>query len=232
LDRHSPPGQRNRPIGDYKAGGDIVVKESSTVFELAVLGLLAESPMHGYELRKRLNSTLGSFRAFSFGSLYPTLRRLQAAGHIATEGPVVDIDAVPLSSRRSRVTYRITAEGKERLAELLGDAGPQSWSDDGFGVHLAFFSRTSSEARMRILEGRRRRVEERREERRSAVARAAERLDTYTAELHQLGLEASDREVRWLNELIAHERDLAPPDPTPPRINPPPDHPSAGVPTP
>jgi hypothetical protein len=53
-------------------------------------------------------------------------------------------------------------------------------------------------------------VEERREERRSAVTRAAERLDTYTAELHQLGLEASDREVRWLNELIAQERNLTP----------------------
>jgi DNA-binding PadR family transcriptional regulator len=190
--------------------GDIVAKESSTVFELAVLGLLAESPMHGYELRKRLNATLGSFRAFSFGSLYPTLRRLQSAGHIATEEPVVDVDAVPLSSRRSRVTYRITAEGKERLADLLGDAGPQSWSDDGFGVHLAFFSRTSSEARMRILEGRRRRVEERREGLRAAVTRAAERLDTYTAELHQLGLESSDREVRWLNELIDQERHQLP----------------------
>ena len=52
--------------------------ESSTVYELALLGVLAESPMHGYELRKRLTATLGSFRAFSFGSLYPTLRRLQA----------------------------------------------------------------------------------------------------------------------------------------------------------
>jgi DNA-binding PadR family transcriptional regulator len=173
---------------------------------LAVLGLLAESAMHGYELRKRLNATLGSFRAFSFGSLYPTLRRLQTAGHIATEEPVTDVDAVPLSSRRSRVTYRITAEGKERLADLLGDAGPQSWSDDGFGVHLAFFARTDSESRMRILEGRRRRVEERREGLRSAITRAAERLDTYTAELHELGLEASDREVRWLNELIDQER--------------------------
>ena len=109
--------------------------------------------MHGYELRKRLTATLGTIRAFSFGSLYPTLRRLETAGHISTEDPVVDADAVPLSSRRSRVTYRITAEGKERLADLLGDTGPQSWSDDGFGVHLAFFSRTSAEARMRILGG-------------------------------------------------------------------------------
>ena len=162
--------------------------------------------MHGYELRKRLNATLGSFRAFSFGSLYPTLRRLQAAGQIATEGPVVDIDAVPLSSRRSRVTYRITAEGKERLAELLGDAGPQSWSDDGFGVHLAFFNRTPAEARMRILEGRRRQVEERREGLREAIARASSSFDRYTKQLHQLGLESSEREVKWLNELIAAER--------------------------
>lgn len=210
-----------------------VVRESASVFELAVLGLLSESPMHGYELRKRLNSTLGTFRAFSFGSLYPTLRRLQTAGHIATEDPVTDIDAVPLSSKRSRVTYRISADGKERLGELLRDAGPQSWSDDGFGVHLAFFSRTTSDARMRILEGRRRRVEERREGLRSAMTKAAERLDTYTAELHQLGLEASDREVRWLNELIDQERlspatDLRATPPEPPtsgtRYHPTPPH--------
>jgi DNA-binding PadR family transcriptional regulator len=209
-------GRRSRPLGR----GCTIAKESSTVFELAVLGLLAENPMHGYELRKRLTATLGTIRAFSFGSLYPTLRRLETAGHVSTEDPVVDADAVPLSSRRSRVTYRITAEGKERLADLLGDSGPQSWTDDGFGVHLAFFARTSAEARMRILEGRRRRVEERREGQRSAAGRALDRLDTYTAELQQLGLEASDREVRWLNELIDAERGRLPagqaPRPPPP----------------
>ena len=38
------------------------------MLELAVLGLLLESPMHGYELRKRLTGLLGAFRAFSYGS--------------------------------------------------------------------------------------------------------------------------------------------------------------------
>jgi DNA-binding PadR family transcriptional regulator len=195
-----------------------VPAESSTVYELALLGVLAESPMHGYELRKRLTATLGSFRAFSFGSLYPTLRRLQAGALIATEDPQDDADAVPLTTRRSRVVYRITADGKERLADLLRDSGPQSWSDDGFGVRLAFFARTGSETRMRILEGRRRRVEEKREGLRAAMTRAADRLDHLTAELHELGLEASDREVRWLNELIDHERieQRAAPEPDPP----------------
>ena len=41
------------------------------MLELAILGLLLESPMHGYELRKRLTGLLGAFRAFSYGSLYP-----------------------------------------------------------------------------------------------------------------------------------------------------------------
>ncbi|PWQ83484.1 PadR family transcriptional regulator, partial [Enterococcus faecium] len=50
------------------------------MLELAILGLLQESPMHGYELRKRLTGLLGAFRAFSYGSLYPALRRMQAAG--------------------------------------------------------------------------------------------------------------------------------------------------------
>ena len=174
------------------------------MIEFAILGLLHEAPMHGYELRKRLTGLLGAFRAFSYGSLYPTLRRMQWEGLIAEE------DGEPLRNglrpRRAKRVYKITAEGKERFAELIADAGPQTFDDDGFGVHLAFFSRTPAEVRMRILEGRRRRVEERREGLRAALGRAGEQIDRYTRELHRMGLETSEREVRWLNELIAHEQ--------------------------
>ncbi|MQA15965.1 MAG: PadR family transcriptional regulator [Pseudonocardiaceae bacterium] len=173
------------------------------MLELAVLGLLHEAPMHGYELRKRLTALLGAFRAFSFGSLYPTLRRLQRSGLIAEEDNRAE--AGMAWGRRARRVYQLTADGKERFADLLADAGPQTWEDDGFGVHLAFFSRTPPEVRMRILEGRRRRVEERRERLRSALARAGDQIDRYTRELHRMGLDSTEREVRWLNELIAHE---------------------------
>ena len=62
----------------------------------------------------------------------------------------------------------------------MADTGPHNYTDDGFGVHLAFFNRTPAEARMRILEGRRRQVEERREGLRDAVARASNSFDRYT----------------------------------------------------
>jgi len=182
------------------------------VLELAILGILHESPMHGYELRKQLATKMGAFRAaISYGSLYPTLRRLQAGGWItegdpdATDAASVDV-VPPMTTRRGRVVYKITAEGKERFQELLAQAGPETYDDPGFGVHFAFFSRTDQQTRIRILEGRRRRVEERREGLRDVLARAAERLDAYTLELQRHGLEACEREVRWLEELIATER--------------------------
>ena len=185
------------------------------VLELAILGLLREAPVHGYALRTQLAVRLGGLRVVSYGSLYPALRRLTRAGLIAEDlGP-----ADGPWTRRGRRVYRITAEGKERLAELLGDAGPQAFDDDGFGVHLAFFSRTPADIRMRILEGRRRAVEERREGLRAVLARAGEQIDRYTRELHQLGLDHSEREVRWLNELIRQEQTGSDP-PDPPQNNP------------
>jgi DNA-binding PadR family transcriptional regulator len=177
------------------------------MLEIAVLGLLNESPMHGYELRKRLATLLGAFRAFSYGSLYPSLRRLSEAGWISEEEPI-EAPATARSRRGKRV-YRLTAEGKEHLAELLADVGPDAFDDEGFGARLAFFSQTRSEIRLQILEGRRRRVEEKRDGMKKA--RTGERFDRYTRELHEHGLESVDREVRWLTELIEHERSDAPP---------------------
>jgi hypothetical protein len=40
------------------------------------------------------------------------------------------------------------------------------------------------------------------------MTRAGEQIDRYTRELHRIGLDTSEREVRWLNELIDHERSL------------------------
>ena len=184
-------------------------RRGSGALELAVLGLLHESPMHGYELRKRLNSLLGSFRAFSYGSLYPCLKQLLGRGWISESA--ADGDAAPaLAGRRARIVYQLTAEGKERFGEMLAQAGPAAWEDESFGVHFAFFARTDTNTRLRILEGRRSRLEERLDNVRVAAARTRERLDSYTLELQRHGLESVEREVRWLNELIATERASTP----------------------
>src|SRR4051794_31810633 len=167
--------------------------------------------MHGYELRKQLSQVLGGLRSISYGSLYPALKRMHAAGLISTDEPdphaLLPADAPPLTGRRGKVVYTITAEGKERFHELVGQTGPEAYDDgSSFGVRLAFFGHTASDVRLRILEGRRRTVERQREGLRASLARTRERLDHYTLELQRHGLESVDREVRWLSELIDSER--------------------------
>jgi DNA-binding PadR family transcriptional regulator len=174
------------------------------VLELAVLGLLHESPMHGYELRKRMTALLGWGRMLSYGSLYPCLKQMLRIGLIAEEAS--SDGAAGRAARRGKIVYRLTADGKDRFAELVSAGGPSAWEDDSFGVHFAFFGAANSETRLRILEGRRSRLEERLERVRSSLTRSRERLDSYTLELQRHGLDSVEREVRWLSDLIASER--------------------------
>ncbi|MFC9602078.1 PadR family transcriptional regulator [Streptomyces niveus] len=180
----------------------------SGILEFAVLGLLRESPMHGYELRKRLNTSLGIFRAFSYGTLYPCLKTLVANGWLIEEPGSAPEEALAasLAGRRAKIVYRLTADGKEHFEDLLSQTGPDAWEDEHFAARFAFFGQTEREVRMRVLEGRRSRLEERLEKMSASLARTRERLDDYTLELQRHGMESVEREVRWLNELIESER--------------------------
>ena len=177
------------------------------LLEFAVLGLLHETPMHGYELRKRLNAALGAFRALSYGTLYPCLRSLTQRRLIATSGPTGSPSA---AGSRARIVYELTADGKEHFLALVSHADASAYDDDTFDVRLAFFARTEAQVRLRILEGRRSTLEDRLANVRAASARNRERVDAWTSALQRHGEEQTEGEVRWLTELIDAERQLGP----------------------
>lgn len=192
------------------------------MLEFAVLGLLHEDPLHGYELRRRLNTRLGAFRALSFGTLYPCLASLQGQDLVS-----VDRDEPPTgSSRRQRITYTITDAGRTAFAQIAGRTDPGSWADDAFDVRVAFFARTEREVRLRILEGRRARLTEQLDGMRTGDGSV--RQDRWSAALAAHGEDATERAVAWLDELIDAERrgPQARPgtlsDPSHPAFNPPP----------
>ena len=165
--------------------------------ELAVLGLLHESPLHGYELRKRLNLLLGWGRLLSYGSLYPALKRLLRAGWI-TEVTATS----PGVSRRLRIVYQITPAGRTYFGEQITDTGPAAWEDDSFNMRFAFFSRTDVDVRLRILEGRLSRLQERLDR----AQHSSRGDDRYLSELRRHSIESVEREVTWLTDLINAER--------------------------
>ena len=119
----------------------------------------ARDPMHGYELRKRLNAMLGAFRAFSYGSLYPCLKRCWRPAWSTEAGR----DG-RRAARRQAVPDRLPAHGGGQGA-LRSSCSPRAARPPGRTRASASTSRSSAgptpPTRLRILEGRRSRLEER-----------------------------------------------------------------------
>ncbi len=207
------------------------------VLELAVLGLLKEQPLHGYELKKRLGEMLGFLWGVSYGSLYPALRRLEAGGAIEIVEPtpprstgstpstgsltgdlatarlraVADRLATP--GRRTRKAYRITDRGEELFAELmLADDAPGD-DEKAFAVKLAFCSHLPRESRLELLRRRHDALAARLASTRRPPGRkdrSGGRVpDRYTRALVEHRTSSTRRDLEWVDGLISEERAAA-----------------------
>ena len=203
------------------------------MLELAVLGLLKDQPLHGYELKKRLGETLGFLWGVSYGSLYPALRRLERAGAIASvaaAGPAPtpslptgsitgDLAAARLrtmagrhsaSGRRTPNAYQITPAGEAMFTELLLDDDTHGDDEKAFALKLAFCRHLEPEQRLALLLRRRGALTERLA--RQLRARGG-RDDRYTRSLVEHRTKSTQRDLEWVDELIATERAATAGDP-------------------
>jgi DNA-binding PadR family transcriptional regulator len=199
------------------------------MLELAILGLLGDQQLHGYEIRRRLRDELGIFANVSFGSLYPALSRLERAGAVEavdetgedTPRPVPMTGSLsgeraafrarrtnPARGRRGKKVYRITDEGRRQFAALLtSEAGAGTEDARSFGLRLAFARYLPPQARLRLLERRRAQLTQRLTETRAAAGGG--RLDPYARSLVDHMTESTERDISWLDRLIDSERDRA-----------------------
>ena len=195
------------------------------MLELAILGLLKEQELHGYELKKRLSETLGPLSSVSFGSLYPALNRLEAAGAVKAVEANAGAAPVPMTgslggelaafrarrgtargSGRARKVYGITERGERLFDELLAAESQGGEDDRSFNLKLAFARHLPPEARIGLFERRRAHLVERLAQARTSVRAGRERLDSYTRSLVEHSTETTERDISWLDQLIAAER--------------------------
>ncbi|WP_329312473.1 PadR family transcriptional regulator [Streptomyces sp. NBC_01262] len=103
---------------------------------LAILGFLAERPMHAYELRKQISELTGHTRPLSDGALYPAINRLEKAGHIERR------TEAPTSGRGpTRQVLTLTATGRAELRRRLSEPAEVEITDGAsFFTLLAFLS--------------------------------------------------------------------------------------------
>jgi DNA-binding PadR family transcriptional regulator len=84
---------------------------------MAILQLLGEEPMHGYQIMKELESRSGGLYSASAGTVYPALQELM-------ERDMIDLD--PVSDKK---TYFMKENGKERLNEFASRSEGEFWSE-------------------------------------------------------------------------------------------------------
>ncbi len=171
------------------------------MLELAILGLLKERPMHGYELKKRLSYMLGHFWTVSYGSLYPAIKRLEKTGSIERAYSVKE-------KTRNRNVYRITPKGEAAFMRMLTENVSDSALADTekFDVRMAFFQYLTPETRLELLEMRRRFLEDQ-VEKFKAYRSTNKDEDQYRAGLMRHKVSQVKSDIRWLDRLMAHERE-------------------------
>ena len=205
---------------------------------MAILGLLEDRDLHGYEIRRQLRDNLGILANVSFGSIYPALTRLEKAGAVAaTDGssgapgagqsPAVP-EAPPTGSlsgelavlrarrhtpsraRRGKKVYRITEAGRLLFTQLLTEGGS---IDDArsFSLRLAFARHLAPQARLALLERRRAVLVQRLAEADSSNVE----LDVYARSVVQHTADSVTQDIIWLDRLIAAERAATGPVPVP-----------------
>lgn len=82
--------------------------------EFAILGLLAEEPRSGYDMKKEVEERLSHFWSESYGHIYPMLRRLH-------ERDLVIKEVERQEGRPDRNVYHITDDGRRALRDWFAD---------------------------------------------------------------------------------------------------------------
>lgn len=178
--------------------------------------------MHGYELRKQLSAMLGPFWQVSWGSLYPTLRRLAKAGAVeklAEEKPkplrrtakatkaASTKATTALNPGRRKTVYRITPIGEALFTEMLEETAA-AVDNEHFTLKLAFFRYLRPETRLALLERRRAYLQEKLAQFKTNLRDYRERIDSYTLSLQNHSMAATQSDIEWIDELIREERSI------------------------
>ena len=194
------------------------------VIELAVLGLLQDQDLHGYELRKRLTALVGLRGAISFGSLYPALTRLETGGAVKAVEANDSERAIPMTGSlsgetsaflsrrrtatgragRARKVYGITEHGRELLITLLEDPATD---DKAFPLKVALCAALAPPRRLELFERRRAGLSTQLASARAGRRRNNERVDGYLRALREHDTQTIEHEIAWLDGLIADERE-------------------------
>lgn len=171
------------------------------MLELAILGVLKEQPMHGYELRHYLSFIVGHIWQLSYGTLYPALRRLEKRGDL-TKQTIRD------GRGPAKHVYALTPQGERSFLAMMAEvSSPTEISDPHkFTLRLIFFKHLPSAERQVLLNQRLEFLQAARESLSEMEEIPSQALDRYRRSLIGYHARANAEEIAFIEGLLASER--------------------------
>ncbi|MBA2679356.1 MAG: PadR family transcriptional regulator [Ktedonobacteraceae bacterium] len=171
--------------------------------DILILVMLANNPMHGYEIKKRVEIVLGGSVTLNNKVLYPTLKRFE-------EMEAVRREVVRQEGKPDRHLYSLTDHGRELIQMLLQDASPDVLRNDSeFLVRVSLFNLVEPEVRLEILSTRaeivRKSIAHLQEMKMLAHERNA---DTFAEEVITFNEQQELHELTWIEALMQKARQV------------------------
>jgi len=144
----------------------------------ALLGLLAENPKYGYEIKRQFEGALGNVWSVSYGQLYP-------------------------KKAAEKNIYSITAEGKKRLDEwLLKPLRTNYRVKDEFTLKFLFFDKIPKEKVLNYLKSQQKKTIMQKENFQRTLVSIREEINFFLQAIIRKGIIHLEAENQWLEEVI------------------------------
>lgn len=172
------------------------------LWEVAVLALLREAPMHPYEMQRLLRERhKAELLVLKRGSLYHAIGRLMRSGLIEAAG-------TGRSGRRpERTTYRITGEGRKKFIRVLEGMVEQPRTESSeFTAALSFLVHLAPADAIAKLEGRARRLDEQSRATATTLKSVMARVQRINLIESEYDLAMWRAELKWVRGLIGELR--------------------------
>ena len=165
--------------------------------KFALLGLLAEGPKYGYEIKQEFEGALGNVWSVSYGQLYPTLRRLSELEWVTKR-------TAPGKKAAEKNIYSITPKGKKKLDEWLLKPLRSSYKvKDEFTLKFLFFNKLPKDKVLEYLRSQQQRTVMQKESFQRTLLSIRDDLDFYLQAIIRKGIIHLEAENQWLEEVAS-----------------------------
>ena len=166
----------------------------------AILGILQQEPMSGYEMGRMMAQSTNHFWQESDASIYPMLKTLEAEGKVTARAE--------RTGKRARTIFEITPTGTEEFMQWMAEPPAQEKHRNELLLKIFFGSKTTNKDLLKHLERALKNAKTEKKEFEASQASIIRHFPddhphkAYWSMTLRAGFLSADADIMWINECI------------------------------